>query len=312
MQSQIQYHTTRTLQTIKVVIILLISLLLLDCEQAPFLERLKTGGVLKVATVNSPTTFYEGAESLEGLEYELADAFGKSLGLSVEFVVYRSDTELIKAVQNGAVHMIAAGLTITEERAKNLAYSVPYQQIEQKLIYKRWQYRPKSLDDLQGKLLVPENSSYDHKLKQLKQAGYPNLQWQTTPGASIDDVLDLLNSGKIEYTIADANQIALKEAYYAHIKEAFTLPEKAQLAWAFSPAYDDSLIKAANRFLTLQKENGKVKPPKSLKEELIQAEEEVKAEELPTVEEVEEEIEEEPVVEEPVVKKGRKTIGGLY
>lgn len=223
------------------------------------LERIKAQGTLRVATVNSATTLYEGAESLAGFEYELVSKFAASLGLPVEFVLYSSKEALYSAVQTGQVHMVAAGLTLAQERAHHLKFSVPYQEIEQHLMYRRGNRRPKTLDELEGSLLIPAGSSYQYKLSELQRTLHPELTWAQAQDTCNDDILSLLNEGSIDYAIADSNTINLIRAYYPHTKPAFVLPGKEELAWGFSHVFDDSLLQAADNFLTQQASNGELK-----------------------------------------------------
>ena len=239
--------------------ILLFSLvfLLTACEQTPLLERIRTSGTLKVGTTVSPTTYYQGEDSLAGFEYELVEAFAEKLGLSVEFVLYRSEPALLRAVRSGGIHMVASGMTRTEERDRYLAFSTPYQEVEQQLLYRRGSRRPKNLDELAGAVTIPALSSYEYKLQALKRA-HPDLQWQYEPWTNTEDMLARLNNAEIHYTIADSNQAALYQAYFPHIKPAINLPDKEQIAWAFPRTFDSSLVDAANQFLQAERQSGRI------------------------------------------------------
>ena len=65
--------------------LLALSLLLSGCDllRSDRLEEIRARGELRVATLNSPTTYFIGAEGPEGLEYELAERFATSLGVDL-------------------------------------------------------------------------------------------------------------------------------------------------------------------------------------------------------------------------------------
>src|SRR6185312_3244670 len=45
------------------------------------LEQIRARGELRVVTINSPTSYYLGTHGAEGLEFGLAQAYSKKLGL---------------------------------------------------------------------------------------------------------------------------------------------------------------------------------------------------------------------------------------
>jgi polar amino acid transport system substrate-binding protein len=96
---------------------------------APMPENKFTGskGVLKLGTaaVTEPFAFIDGAGKVVGLDIELARAIAQQLDMTLE-VVNMDFGALIPALISGKVDMIAACITITEERAKMVLFSAPY------------------------------------------------------------------------------------------------------------------------------------------------------------------------------------------
>lgn len=239
------------------ILFLLLAALLVACEQPPLLERIQASGPLKVGTTLSATTYYQGENALAGFEYDLVSAFAESLDIPVEFQLYPSKQALIDALRRDQVHLAAAGLTVNNERANRIAFSTPYQEAVQQLLYRRGDRRPKNLDQLEQPVTIPDSPGLVQKLQTLKQQ-HPNMEWRVLTGASVDDILQLLNRGEIRYAIADAHHMALSQAFFAHVKPAFNLTGKEELAWGFSRAYDNSLLEAANRFLQIEAESGQI------------------------------------------------------
>jgi polar amino acid transport system substrate-binding protein len=86
-----------------------------------------TAGVLKLGTaaVTEPFSFVDGSGNVVGFDIELAGYVAQKLGKKLE-VVNMDFGAMIPALISGKVDMIAACITITEERAKRVLFSEPY------------------------------------------------------------------------------------------------------------------------------------------------------------------------------------------
>ncbi len=83
-------------------------------------------GVLTMATnaYFPPYEYYEG-ENVIGIDVEIAQAVADKLGLTLKVEDMEFDS-IITAVQGGKADMGLAGMTITEERKKNVSFSDSY------------------------------------------------------------------------------------------------------------------------------------------------------------------------------------------
>lgn len=84
-------------------------------------------GVLKLGTaaVTEPFSFVDGSQQVVGFDIELAKRVAKQQGKTLE-VVNMEFGSLIPALISGKVDMIAACITITDERAQKVLFSEPY------------------------------------------------------------------------------------------------------------------------------------------------------------------------------------------
>ena len=86
-----------------------------------------SNGVLKLgtATITEPFSFVDGSQKAVGFDIELASYVAQKLDMKLE-VVNMEFGALIPALSSGKVDMIAACITITDERAKKVLFSEPY------------------------------------------------------------------------------------------------------------------------------------------------------------------------------------------
>ncbi len=189
-------------------------------------------GVLKVISRNGPTTYFEDRHGATGFEYELARLFAEYLQVELEITVVHSLEEIFTKLDKNEVHLAAAGLTVTGERLKRLNFSPPYLDIEQYVLYRADQQRPKTLQDLYDKkITIMADSSHEEILKQ-SQLEYPELRWRTATDVETIDLLEMLADGEIDYTILDSNEYIANRGFYPRLKVAFEVGQAGQLAWA--------------------------------------------------------------------------------
>jgi membrane-bound lytic murein transglycosylase F len=223
--------------------------LLGTCAPRPgVLEQVRTLGELRVATRNHPTAYYLGASGPEGLEYQLASRFAAALGVPARFIPLDSPTAVLAAVASGRAHVGAAGLAITPEWTRTVAFSRPYQQQKLHLIHRRDQPRPPAPDQLGARsLAVVAGSAHAAALGTVARAT-PQLQFHTVPGVDTLDLLDRVWNGELDTTVADTNEFSLTRNYHPELRIAFNLPGDEQLAWAL-PAGDAELKARVDAFL---------------------------------------------------------------
>lgn len=116
------------------------------------------GGVLKMVTEATfpPYEYYDGTE-IVGIDIEIAQAIADELGMTLEVEDMAFDS-LIAAVQSGKADMAAAGMTVTEDRLKNVNFSDPYATGIQVIIVKE-DSDIKSVDDLNGKTVAVQTGT---------------------------------------------------------------------------------------------------------------------------------------------------------
>ena len=239
------------------------ALLLLTCNLAAcdlnqtHLDRVQDRGELRVLTRNSATTYYEGPQGPTGLEYDLAAGFAEFLGVELRLVTPDSLAEILRRVAAGEADLAAAGLTVTDDRRGQFNFGPVYQKITPQLVYRYGTPAPKNLDDLHGSLEVVAGSSHAERLRALQEE-YPNLTFQENRELNSEELLNLVWEQVIDYTVADSNEVAINRRFYPELRVAFDLNSPEPLAWAFPPGEDLSLVKEAQQYFALLREDGRL------------------------------------------------------
>ena len=86
-----------------------------------------SNAVLKLGTaaVTEPFSFVDGSQNVVGFDIELARYVAQKLGKKLQ-IVNMDFGAMIPALISGKVDMIAACITVTEERAQKILFSEPY------------------------------------------------------------------------------------------------------------------------------------------------------------------------------------------
>lgn len=107
--------------------------------QADKLDDIQQAGVVKIAVFDSNPPFgFVDPQSIKlvGYDVDIAQAIGKALGVKVELRA-TNPANRIPLLASQKVDLIAANFTITDERAKQVNFSIPYFATGQKFIARK-------------------------------------------------------------------------------------------------------------------------------------------------------------------------------
>lgn len=205
---------------------------LAGCEPASSVALIRERGVLVVATLNGPTTYYEGAHGPQGAEYELASAFARELGVTLEMRTVDGPAELRKALASGSVDLVAAGISPDVEWNRIGRASDVYQEIPQIVVTRRGRGgRIANIGALRGKrVVVHADSPQAQVLQTLHDTGAPWLQWREVD-RDAHDPLTLVSTGEADYALLDAHEFPYLQHVYPDITIALTLPDPREARW---------------------------------------------------------------------------------
>ena len=205
------------------------------------------GSTIVIATKNGPTTYFNGAETTEGFEYDLAERFAKFYKLNTEYLVLDSISDVLSAVENGEADIAAAGLTKTAARDENFSFSPSYMEVEEYLVCNRHETYPDHIDELHlVNIVVTARSTYAARLEQIAQQ-QPNLNWSTSE-LSTEQLLYQVSQKTGLCTVADSTIVDVHQRYMTDLKKVFAISQPQPLAWLIQPEQRALSKKLANFF----------------------------------------------------------------
>ena len=194
-----------------------------------------------------PYEFLRGQE-IAGIDVEICRAVAKKLNRPFKAETVDFDS-VIPAVISGKADLAAAGITVTEDRKKNVDFSIPYVKTGIVVIYKK--SNPfKNIEQLKGKKIGVQGgtTSETFVLEQLKQ--------EPERSKSPAEAVAALKSGRVEFVIADidpAKNCVKGEADLA-LSDFITSEEHAVAIRKGQP----ELLKAINETITELKSSGQL------------------------------------------------------
>ena len=196
-------------------------------------------GELRVLTLYSSTSYfiYRGEEM--GYEYERIKQFADHYNLKTTVIIADNITHLTEMLQKGEGDIIAYELPIIGDAKDEWLYCGAESVTHQVLIQPR---RPKNemvndVVDLIGKdIYVEAGSKYEDRIKNLNNelGGGIHIHHIDKDTVVTEELIEMVSTGEIPYTLADNNLAQLNRTYYnnidIHLKVSF--PQRA--SWAVS------------------------------------------------------------------------------
>jgi membrane-bound lytic murein transglycosylase F len=254
----------------KLIITILISLLLLlNCgsEELPeeeSKEKAKKAVRTKLVALTGYNAYsyfiYKGQPM--GFDYELVRKLADNLHLQLELRIVNDISEMFRLVNSGEGDIIVFNLTITRDRLAEVDFTNSYNSIKQVLVQRKpdnWEkMRLDRIEkqlirdpvDLIGKtIVVRSNSSYLERVHNLSnEIGGNILILEAEPELTTEDLIAMVASGEIEYTISDDNVANLNEANLRNIDVSTPVSLSQRIAWAVKKS-DNELLNSVNEWM---------------------------------------------------------------
>lgn len=207
-------------------------LLLGSCSPRPALQGFfHRRVVLRVVTLDSPTSYYIGTTRTKGLEFELASEFARQLGVTLYMYPVASVQAMQAALASGRADIAAAQITADSSWRSVGVPAVVYDHIPQVVVYRRGTPRPKDTVQIESaRLSVRADSPQERLLERLKHTVAPGLSWIETAPRSADPVEDV-EDGEVEYAVVDAREFSFSRHLYPDVAVGFNLGADRPVQW---------------------------------------------------------------------------------
>jgi membrane-bound lytic murein transglycosylase F len=224
------------------------------------LQGIQSRGELKVATRNSPTTYYLDRDGPNGFEYALASLLAQDLGVELKIGTAFTLDGLFEMLTRGEADLAAAGLTLTEERDSLFPHSAAYNTSKPQVVYVVGSQRPTSTADLAGrKIVVLADAGNAEELEKLREEDFPGLEWEEIEGADAMELLGMVDAGQAELAIINSNEFEAQRGLYPRLKVAFDLvaDREQDIVWYLAPGADNTrLLAYVDQFFLRLQEDG--------------------------------------------------------
>lgn len=198
-------------------------------------SEIKDSGVLRVITMYNPTSYFIYRNNEMGYEYDLAKQFADYHGLKMEIVTANKFEDLTALLREGKGDVIAYDMPVLLRRKILFRYCGPETVTHQVLVQRRDTSKLSKVPDLIGKVVyVEKGSKYELRTQNLGKelGGKIRIKYALNDtAASIDEFIDAVAKGKIDYTIADNLTASLYKEFYRNIDISMSVSFEQRSAW---------------------------------------------------------------------------------
>lgn len=195
-----------------------------------------SGRIVALTLYGSASYFLYRGEPM-GFEYELMQQFAKSLGLQLEVKVAKSQSELVRMLQQGEGDIIAFNLGITKELKDSVLFCGDELITHQVLVQRNGTGNHKPLKDvtqLVGKKIHVKPGRYLDRLNNLNKelGGGIDIQVVENDSLSSEDLIALVAKGEIDYTVCDNTFAKLNKTYFYNLNINLAISFDQRSSWA--------------------------------------------------------------------------------
>jgi membrane-bound lytic murein transglycosylase F len=233
-----------------------------DSPRKFHIDEIRERGKLIATTDYNSTDYFIYRGEPMGFQYEKLKMFTEYLGVDLEIQVVNTLDEAFRSLEEGKSDLIAMGLTMTRDRAEKFDFTSPILQTRQMLVQRKpdnwrkmrtWDAIEQALIrnplDLAGKTVVVQKSSaYASRLENLsEEIGWP-IMIEEDPLFEVEQLVEAVANGEIEYTICDEHMAVFFERQYADLDIRTPISFPQNIGWAVRHD-SDSLRVAINDWL---------------------------------------------------------------
>lgn len=212
-------------------------------------SQIKTSKTLRIITWQGTESYLPRAGSPPKVELDYLQQFADENKLEIELVSLKKFDELIPALLAGKGDVIAANLSVTQQRKKQVKFSNPFAETTEYLVMAKDAKTLASGKALAGReLAIQDGTAFATTAKGLAKF-HTKLKIRKVPGEiGRDEMMDKVASGEYDLAILDSNLLSAMLKYRNDIKKSLQASSKRKIAWAVRPD-SKKLLTELNHFL---------------------------------------------------------------
>jgi membrane-bound lytic murein transglycosylase F len=205
------------------------------------LEEIVKSGYIRVLTRNNDTSFFIYRGHRMGFDYELGKKLAQKLGIRVDMIITNGWQDMLPALLRGEGDVIAAEVTVTDARKKQVLFAQPWAHTREVVLWKDGSPPIEKAEDLSGKQVhVRRGSTYYQTLVALNETlantGKPAAIIKLVPeDTETDSILQSVSKGEYVYTVADELLANIHTTYWPNLVVGPAISPDREIAWAVRP-----------------------------------------------------------------------------
>ena len=218
------------------------------------LPEILEAGRISVVTDSSSVGFSIKDDSIFGFQYEIIKAFADTLGVELVVSEHNDMKTCVDGLLKGDYDVIASFMPVTTEWKNDVLFTNPFftsrpflvQQVNKDsahaVIIK--------INDLANKTIcIPENSPFKMRIEHLSDEIAMPINISEVKGKSPEQLVSMVSTGKIKYTICDEQFVAKLKMQYSNIDVSLPIGFEQHQAWTVHTK-STKLLSELNDFLT--------------------------------------------------------------
>ena len=167
-------------------------------------EEILHSGVLRAVTEYNSISFHVQSDTLEGLHYELLQAFARDKGLKAEITPEMNLRKRTEGILNGTYDLLANNVLISSERDDPILFTDPILLSRQMLIQRKDSTRINSLLELARKTIhIVKGSPSILRIQNLSSEIGDTIYIKEVEKYGQEHLLDMVANGDIDYAVCD-------------------------------------------------------------------------------------------------------------
>lgn len=202
------------------------------------LDAIKKRGSLRVLVYGHGEDVLPRAGASMSDSEQTATALATHLGVKADLISVEKFSDLIPYLLDGKGDVIAARMSVTDERKKLVAFTRATTVVDEVLVSKKGDAAaPKKLEELAGKTItIRPSSAYRESLDKLATKEAKGVLFADAPeGRDTEHLVFDVGEGKIAYTVCDADLFANIQAYNDKVESTLVIRNNREIAFAVRP-----------------------------------------------------------------------------